>query len=128
MEANLSKDASCRAQGCLCHDICFKDLASSTGGIAAKRQMNETVSLGAMHRQETGYQNAELHSVDAAVEGQHEGAFCLLALVTASLHEHLAQALPVQVEGHLCHCLVGFSHLLEPIQSRASLVISITMP
>ncbi len=81
-----------------------------------------------MHRQETGYQNAELHSVNAVVEGEHEGALCLLALVAASLHEHLAQALPVQVESHLCHCLVGFSHLLEPIQSRTLLVISITMP
>ena len=82
-----------------------------------------------MHRkEETGYQNAELHSVDAVVEGEHEGALCLLALVAASLHEHLAQTLPVQVESHLCHCLIGFSHLLEPIQSRILLVISITMP
>ena len=78
-----------------------------------------------MHRQETGYQNAELHSVQAVVEGEHEGAFRLLALVAASLHEHLAQALPVQVESHLCHGLVGFSHLLEPIHSRSLLVICI---
>lgn len=49
------------------------------------------------------YQNTELHSINAVVEGQHEGALCLLALVSASLHEHLTQALPVQVQRHLCH-------------------------
>ena len=88
-----------------------------------------TVGPEVMHRQEPGYQNAELHGIDAVVEGEHEGAFCLLALVATSLHEHLAQALPVQIESHLCHCLVGFSHLLEPTQSRTLTVttIAITM-
>ena len=64
------------------------------------------------------YQDAELHSVNAVVEGKHEGALSLLALIAAPLHEHLAQALPVQIERHLCHGLVGLPHLLEAAVHR----------
>lgn len=71
------------------------------------------------------YQNAELYSIDAVVEGKHEGAFCLLALIAASLHEDLTQALSVQAEGYLSHCLVGLSHLLEPAGRQHCLVVFI---
>lgn len=67
------------------------------------------------------HQNAELHSIGTAVEGEHEGALSLLALIAPPLREHLAQALPVQVESHLCHGLIRLPHLLEPAgQQQAS--------